>query len=257
MKILILYFSGAGATKKIAELIQIYLSRSQECIADLFSIENHTAFNMNDYDALIIGTPVYHAAPAHIVRDYFNNLSPLVKAIPAFIYNTRALWSCNTNRILSKQIRGKNIITIVDREYRSPASDGVLIVPFIRRFFKFERNLSHKIGLDCTKFLKLLSNSHFDGYIPRFRFSSIINAPDKLAGQLTTFRIYLHKDKCIKCGICIENCPHYALEKGDFGYPIFSIKKCENCYRCIHHCPGKALSLSKYKAPKELLTFDD
>jgi len=252
-KILILYFSGTGATKKVAKLMYSFLSKI--CTTDIFSIENHTDFDINDYDALIIGTPVYHAAPSYVATDYFDSLSPLVKTTPAFIYNTRATWSCNTNRILAKQIQGKNIITIMDKDYRSPASDGSLIVPFIQRFFEFEKNLKQKINLDCNAFLKLLKKGAPQGYIPRFRFSSVINAPNKLAGQLTTFKIHLHREKCNKCGKCIDNCPHSALDKDSSGYPVFIAKNCENCYRCIHHCPQMALSLSKRNAPKKLLKY--
>lgn len=252
-KILILYFSGAGATKKVAELMYSFIP--QTCTADFFSFESTADFNMNDYDAFIIGTPVYHAAPSHVVTNYFDSISPLIKSTPAFIYNTRATWSCNTNRILAKQIQGKNIITIMDKDYRSPASDGSLIVPFVQRFFEFERNLKPKITLDCTAFLKLLQKDTTRGYIPHFRLSSAINAPNKLAGQLITFKIQLHRDKCTKCGKCIENCPHNALDKDNLGYPAFIKKNCENCYRCIHHCPQMALSLSKLNVPKKVLKY--
>ena len=254
-KILILYFSGAGSTKKVAGLMYNFLS--QICKTDMFSIENKNDFNINDYDALIIGTPVYHAAPSHVVTDYFRNINPLDKRTLAFIYNTRATWSCNTNRILAKQLKEKNIITVMDKEYRSPASDGSLITPFIRRFFEFEKDLQKKIHSNCIMFFNLLQKDITQGYIPHFRFSSIINAPNKLAGQLTTFKIHLHPDKCIQCGKCIQNCPHNALKKDGRGYPVFIKKSCENCYRCIHHCPAKALSLSKRKAPKKLLAFND
>jgi len=252
-KILILYFSGAGAAKKVAELM--YAQVSQNCAADIFSIEKKDSFDMNDYDAFMIGTPVYHAAPSNVVTDYFDSISPLNRMTPAFIYNTRATWSCNTNRILAKQILRKNIITIMDKDYRSPASDGSLIVPFVQRFFEFDRNLQKKITSDCTAFLRMLQQDTPRGYIPRFRFSSVINAPNKLAGQLTTFKIHLHREKCKKCGKCIDNCPHNALGKDSSGYPVFIGKKCENCYRCIHHCPQMALSLSKRNAPKKLLKY--
>lgn len=253
IKILVLYFSGAGATEKVAEHIYAYVS--QNCTTDIFSIEDNTEFDLNNYDALIIGTPVYHAAPSHVVTDYFNNIRPLVKTTPAFIYNTRALWSCSTNRILAKQIQGKNIIIIMDKDYRSPASDGSLIVPTIQSFFEFEKNLQQKILLDCTAFLKLLQEGNQHGYIPGFRFSSVINAPNKLVGQLTTFKIHLHRDRCIRCGKCFENCPHNALKKDKSSYPVFIIKNCENCYRCIHHCPQMALSLSKRNTPKKVLKY--
>lgn len=156
---------------------------------------------------------------------------------------------------MAKKILMKNIITIMDREYRSPASDGSLFLPFVKRFFEFESNLRHKIALDCTAFLNLLQTRHAQGYIPRFCFSSVINAPNKLVGQFTTFKIYLHREKCAKCGKCIKNCPHNALNEDDSGYPMFIVKNCENCYRCIHHCYQMALSLSKRKAAKKILKY--
>lgn len=102
MKILVLYFSGVGSTRKVAELIQDCLLHTKNCIVDLYSIENCVAINFITYDAFIIGTPVYHGAPSNIVNNYFNSLPPLSKKIPAFIFNTRALCSCNTNRLLAK-----------------------------------------------------------------------------------------------------------------------------------------------------------
>lgn len=253
MKLLVLYFSGVGATKKIAELMQDYLLHTKNCTVDLYSIENLTAMDFTSYDALIIGTPVYHGAPSKIVKTYFRSLPPLRKKIPAFIFNTRALCSCNTNRLLAKLLLKKNIIPIKDRDYRTPASDGALILPFIKRFFYFEKNIYTKIHLDCMDFLEQVQTKQLYGYIPRFRFSSVINAPNKFIGQMITFKIFLHQDKCLKCGRCIENCPHYAWERSKSGYPSFNSAKCENCYRCIHHCPAKALSLSKHSTPTKLL----
>lgn len=254
-KILILYSSGAGATKKVAGLMYNFLS--QICKTDMFSIESKNDFDINNYNALIIGTPVYHAAPSHVITDYFSNINQLDSVTPVFIYNTRAICSCNTNRILAKQLKQKNIITIMDRDYRSPASDGSLIMPSIQRLFEFEKGLSKKISFDCNMFLGLLQRVGTQGYIPHFRFSSIINAPNKLAGQIITFKIYTHYEKCIKCEKCVRNCPHHALEKDSQGYPVFIKENCENCYRCIHHCPAKALSLSKLNAPKKLLVYDE
>ena len=252
-KILILYFSGVGATKKIAK--SMFTGLSQDCETDIFSIENKYTPDMNDYDALIIGVPVYHGAPPKIVTRYFEKIPQLAKETPAFIYNTRGFASLNTNRILSQKLYRKNIITVIDREYRAPASDGTIIAPFIKRFFEFEKDIEKKIDRDCADFLILLNNVEVQGYIPRFRLGSIVNAPNKLAGQLITLKIHLHKDKCIRCGQCTEQCPHSVLLTGNDGYPFFNSKNCENCYRCIHHCPNMALSLSKRRALKRILRY--
>jgi len=252
-KILILYFSGVGATKRIAVLIHTRLA--MYCNVDIFSIESKEPLNIDCYDAIVIGTPTYHAAPATILMDYLGAMSKFDKQVPSFIYNTHGLSSFNTNRILAKQLLRKNIVTIMDRAYRSPASDGSIIAPFVARFFEFEKELENKLDRDCEDFLELLIKDTPQGYIPRFQFSSIINALNKAVGQLITFKIHLHKGKCVKCGKCITRCPYEALGADTDGYPFFSSKNCKNCYRCIHHCSKMALSLSKRCAPKRLLRY--
>jgi len=252
-KILILYFSGVGATKKVAGLIHERIS--QNCETDIFSIESENTTNIDEYDAFIIGTPVYHGAPPKAVMSYWNLMPQLSKKTPAFVYNTRGSHSLNTNRILSKKLYEKNITTIMDREYRGPASDGSIMAPFVKRFFKFEKDIEKKIDRDCIDFLELLKKDTPQGYIPHFRFGSIINAPNKMAGQLITLKIYLHEDKCIKCSRCIEQCPHSAFSIDKDNYPLYTSKNCENCYRCVHHCPKMALSLYNCRTPKKLLQY--
>jgi len=250
--ILVLYFSGVGSTKKVAELICNELLKS--CKVDIFSIESREIPNINNYDALVVGTPTYHAAPARVMMSYLDALPPLAKKIPAFVYNTRGLCSLNTNRILAKELKKKNITTIIDRTYRSPASDGSILAPFIKRFFEFEKGIYKKINRDCAEFIGLLNSDNPKSYIPRFKFGSIINAPNKAVGQFFTFKIYLHKGKCSKCGYCIKQCPHSVFSTGANDYPLFNSKKCENCYRCVHHCPYLALSLRKRVELKKSLT---
>ena len=250
-RILILYFSGAGATKKVAELMHGQLS--QTCAVDIIPIDSGADFDLNDYDALIVGTPVYHAAPARALTDYLAALTPCSSPIPAMIYNTRGLCSLNTNRILATQLHQKNIVTIMDAAYRGPASDGSLIAPRVKRFFKFEPGLERKIAKDCAAFVRLLQAGGTKGYIPRFRLGSIINAPNKLAGQLIRLKIHLHRERCTKCGKCVADCPVGAISKDGCGWPVFAKSKCMNCYRCIHKCPGLALSLSKRRPPGRVL----
>ncbi len=231
-KILILYFSGAGATLNSIKYMQTCINNITGCSAYIHQMENDLEENINNYDALIIGTPCYHCSPCNALVSFFSKLPKLTSKIPAMIFNSYSLFSCNTNRITAKIIREKNIITIYDTAYRSPASDGTLITPFIKRFFDFEK---------------------YTGYIPHFKISSIFNAPNKLIGHLMTFNIYIHQDKCVKCDKCINDCPHHALYKNKKNYPAFIKARCENCYRCIHHCPKNALSLSRDKTPVKTL----
>lgn len=49
--------------------------------------------------------------------------------------------------------------------------------------------------------------------------------------------LYLDQDKCIKCKICIKNCPVNAISD-DF---VIDNKKCTKCNTCLDMCPKKTI----------------
>ena len=66
----------------------------------------------------------------------------------------------------------------------------------------------------------------------------------------------INKDKCIKCGICIDICP--TTPKG-VGYlkskeniPQYNYDNCIRCFCCQEMCPQSAVSLKKSLARKML-----
>eukprot|EP00727_Mastigamoeba_balamuthi_P004744 m51a1_g14268 putative 4fe-4s ferredoxin (293) ;mRNA; f:311663-312541 len=58
-----------------------------------------------------------------------------------------------------------------------------------------------------------------------------------------TGRISVDKDACIKCHLCVRQCPSGALdiEEAD-GLPRWNEDKCTGCCRCINHCPKGCIS---------------
>ncbi len=74
-KILILYFSGAGATLNSIKYMQTCINNITGCSAYIHSMENDLEENINNYDALIIGTPCYHCAPCLTLISFFQKLN--------------------------------------------------------------------------------------------------------------------------------------------------------------------------------------
>ena len=237
---LIIYFSGVGNTKAVAELIK---SCDIEIPTEIYSVEKlpHD-FSINNYSAVILGTPTYHSEPALSLMNFLEAVNPC-RNIPAFIYTTCGLYSENCLRILADKCIKHGIIPIHSASYRCPATDGILLTPSMKCWFESEKNLPHKIKEDVVTFIIKLK-SHAKAEIPKSKWYAPLKYPNKMLGKATTFPIYLHKDRCRKCGKCQKNCPKNAIEIIG-GYPTINKAECMNCYRCIHHCPALALSLSK------------
>jgi len=250
-KIVVLYFSGVISTKAVSQKINTELKK--HCTTEIFSIEKLPPnFNIEGYHACVLGFPTYHAHPPQIMLDFINSLKRLEKPMPAYIFTTCGWCSANTLRIFAKYCVKKNIIPVLHRSFNGcPAADGSLIAPFIKRFFRFSRNLDKTILLDVNSFYNKAEDTKLN--IPRLKLYSILNYPNKVGGRLITLKIFVHTDKCTKCGKCVRNCFANALKTNDNDYPVFIRKKCEECYRCIHYCPTLALSLRKRKTPSRTL----
>ena len=51
-------------------------------------------------------------------------------------------------------------------------------------------------------------------------------------------------EKCVKCGLCIENCPTKALAPDDYNSPKMErAKNCMKCQHCLAICPVGAISI--------------
>lgn len=250
-EILVLYYSGVGNTKRVAELIASNISSIYS--VDIYSIEKlPDNFSIEKYKAMIIGFPTIHASPAIPIIMFLDNIDKLKNSIGVYIFTTCGLYSANTLRIFGTKCKDKNIIPILNRSYRCSATDGTLLAPFMKCWFSDEKHLCEKVKKDSFEFMKLIKTP-LKMNIPKIKVYSILNYPNKLLGEKILFKIYIHKEKCINCGKCISNCPVQAYETDINKFPSINAKKCINCYRCIHHCHIRALSLSKRKTPEKTL----
>ncbi len=69
-------------------------------------------------------------------------------------------------------------------------------------------------------------------------------------------------EKCVKCGMCIENCPTKALSPDDYKSPKMEhAKNCMLCQHCLAICPVGAISIQgknpDESAPIKQINSDD
>ncbi|MBM6999190.1 4Fe-4S binding protein [bacterium] len=82
-----------------------------------------------------------------------------------------------------------------------------------------------------------------------------LNGEGNMMQNISAYNLVLDKDKCIKCGACVDRCTMFAVTMGDDGYPQMD-KKCIRCGQCALVCPAGARKLVA-KPTEELLELPD
>lgn len=243
-KLLIIYFSGTGNTRSVAEYMRKNMKKHCEC--DIFSTEKlPDDFDINHYKAAVIGFPTYHSQPAKPVMRWLSKVKT-EKNIPVFLFTTCGLYSENSLRCFALEAVKHGLIPIKNSSYRCSATDGMLLAPNMEIWFRHENGLEERISSDCEDFMGLLQ-IHAPCRIPAEKWYSVLNAPNKLMGMNYRHRIYFDHNRCTGCGKCVRSCPEGALAMTESKFRIIFSQKCISCLRCVHHCPSKALSLYKNK----------
>lgn len=91
--------------------------------------------------------------------------------------------------------------------------------------------------------------SHFKGHMAACFGGAIKNISMGFASRAQKQRMHsdarpsMKKEKCTKCGICIDVCPSGAAKFADDGYPTYDLKTCIGCAQCIALCPEMALRI--------------
>ena len=106
MKTCVLYFSRTGNTKLLAEAIADLTK------APVFDIAASEQTVVENYDMLILGTPVEGFRPAKETLTFIERL-PKTEGKKAVLFCTHALWKGSTFKVLEKELASKGYDTIL------------------------------------------------------------------------------------------------------------------------------------------------
>lgn len=91
--------------------------------------------------------------------------------------------------------------------------------------------------------------SHFKGHLAAGFGGAIKNISMGFASRAQKQRMHadvhpkLKKEKCTKCGVCVDVCPVGAAGFGPDTFPFYDPGKCIGCAQCISFCPELALKI--------------
>jgi len=258
VKCLIIYYSLTNATAQIAENISTGLERAGFHVR-LCNIKDESLPDLQEFDLLGIGTPVYYVQIPINVLECIETLSN-EKNIKAFAFLTNSSFAWNAGDMLKKEIfrRGFSIsgwFYSNGTGYFLPyIKQGCLVSPGHPTSEDLER--AQQFGYDMG------TGSGESRWMEKTTLPPMIyRLEQNLTKRVMIRRIYqklfyLDKRKCIKCGICVNGCPTQNIIRDIEGCPSWN-KSCIMCLSCEFHCPKEAiLSPVSWAIMKPLIRYN-
>ena len=246
---LILYFSGTGNTKAVAESFQRSLQkRGIETV--ILSLEEKADLSKISYDFLILGFPKYYEYPILLLQQYLKkDLPKHEKQIPALAFCTQAGPLETDFSKIEKILRRKNHLLTVSVSF--PYANDMFIFPVFRptEEFKVQKNRDN-----IQNQIEPLLNDFFSNKINKERvkewkklaFHFVATACTKL---MPIFAMRFSVDEsCTRCGLCAKRCPVHNIVMKE-GQPEFH-RHCLFCMRCINSCPTNSIRYHGRKCPQ-------
>lgn len=240
MNALILYFSGTGNTKTVAEMVGNELLKNS-CNVQIHSIEEHFNIIPDSYDLLVLGCPKYYEYPELGFIDHIKQSIPTSSnKIPTMIFCTQAGSSSTDFKQIRKILLKKNHELIIEKSFTF--SNNLLVFKsfkptdkqeIIKNVDKIQKNVHNCANELLEGIYDTESIGAFKAFIER---STAVLCKSLFASIMMKFSA---SDKCKGCGLCSEMCPKDNIEMKN-GRPTFG-KKCMLCSRCINICPVNAI----------------
>jgi ferredoxin len=252
---LMLYFSGTGNSRYIAELFCRHMN------AECCSIEENADFEKLIKANEIIGFcyPVYGSRVPLIMREFISNYMAPLKNKKLIIFVTQLTFSGDGARVLCDLFPENHIDVIYAEHFFMP--NNVCNFALLRK--TSDRNIQKRLKMAEAKMSRVCINIK-NGVVRKRGFSAISRMLGKIQGKpwqgdgknaFAAENTMEYKAKhgvridagCIVCNACIESCPMQNLENRQGR--ILHKNNCTICYRCVNLCPQRAITVFFHKKP--------
>lgn len=241
---MILYFSGTGNSKSVAETLARLLHE------ELFNMENCRCMPvLTDDEPLGIIFPVYAWGVPRLVEEFLAN-----KRI-----TNRFLWTVMTcgddmgyadvilEKVLKRKVNAAYSLQMPNTYVCLPGFDVDSQEVAMRKMAETESQLP-RIA-ECIR--KEEEGSELNrgdcAWMKTYVLRPVFNK------FLVTDRFFKRNSSCNSCGLCAKQCPVKDIEIVNKA-PVWQRKNCTGCLRCYHNCPNRAIewgSFTKGKGQKK------
>ncbi|MCL2406444.1 MAG: EFR1 family ferrodoxin [Defluviitaleaceae bacterium] len=235
---LMLYFSGTGNSKYIAELF------SRNMGAKCFSIEEDVDFerHIGKSDTIAFCYPVYMSRVPRILREFVTRYVNALRGKRVIIFCTQLILSGDGARAFMQLIPKGYVRVIYAEHFFMPNNvTNVAILPTAGEgaIQRCAKRAQKKMKKACDNIV--LGKVRKRGFNPFSRFLGLfqgvlLNKVEQAANK--SVRI---SDKCTLCGVCEAACPMGNLAVS--GNMVTHKQNCTMCYRCVNKCPYGAITI--------------
>ena len=248
MNIQLLYYSGAGNTKFITNIIEKSLIKKNHNVKSIRITENSIMSLENDFDVLYLGFPIIFRDAPKLVYKVLEKLPG--KNRPIMIFSTKGLYSGNAFKYIHKKSLNNNYIPIGFINLLMPGTDLLTSVvkenSFSEKLFTkiYNRNIVKKINkfiekMEKNKPIKKVYTKWytiFDNLIVKKIEIKVDNDHKDWIKDFT-----VNNEKCNQCMKCINGCPRNNINlKNGITFEM----NCDVCLFCINNCPNHAINIS-------------
>ncbi len=241
---MIIYYSSTGNSKHVALKIQ---EEFQGDLIDVCDIDQPSLFCLKDEETLFLVTfncfwGISAKMEAFIRENEFKNVNKVVAIVTCGGYLGGADSSLE-KLFLEKGLPKPEVYSLVMVTNYSILHDIPKLKIQKKKLLRTEKELD-----------KIIKGEKRPYHSNRF----IRSITPKIHEEYEKKRItspFSVNDACIKCGLCVKNCPVHAMEMGG-KIPSWVLPKCDNCLRCLHRCPVEAINYGENTQNRLRYTYE-
>jgi ferredoxin len=233
-----LYFSGTGNSKYIAELF----CRSMN--AKSYSIEEKIDFSQLIISEETIGFcyPVYGSRVPRIMREFVKKHLEFLKNKKIIIFCTQLIFSGDGARAFT-DIFSKGFMEVVYAEHffmpNNVCNFFLLSLADERKIEKYKVKAERKMKIVCQNITKGITVKR--GFNVFSRISGLAQGLFLPMIEKKALNSIMINNDCTQCRLCVSICPMNNLENEN--NKIVHRHNCTICYRCVNKCPEKAITV--------------
>ncbi|NLL64187.1 MAG: 4Fe-4S binding protein [Clostridiaceae bacterium] len=236
MKDKIIYFSGTGNTKLLAEKL-----------GELLNVEAHSIEEKIDWMSyltnsrrLIILYPVYFSVPPMILREFFDHYAVALENKEMICIVSQMCYSGDGARVVEDFLPSS--AKLIDTHHIN-MPNNIPNIPFVP--LATSGGIRRKVSRGLRKLTKIADGIKKENFKRRHtsKFSILLGQSQRNGGlkseksKKSSVRV---NDDCISCGLCVRICPTNNFVMENKAVPL---GECTLCLRCENKCPAKAITV--------------